>query len=280
VEFGATAIVDMNDLHRRWFDRWLKDEHESERSGFDQAAVRVFLSGRNSWTDLDAWAPTASTAQRWYLGERIEGGPLSLQTTPPAADGRDTYVYDPDDPVVTVFDFDFYGAIADPTRRPIETPLDQSLIESRPDVLVYTSTPLDEDIAVVGPVGFNLFASSDCPDTDWVVTLTDVDEQGRSIKLASGVLRARYRESLEREELLVPDTVYEFRLDLGSVGHVFSRGHGIRVTITSSEFPHYDRNPNTGHPIGADDLVQVATNTVHRSPLHPSSIELPVLSEP
>ncbi len=152
---------------------------------------------------------------------------------------------------------------------------DQRPIESR--CLTYTSAPLPADLTIIGPVHCLLAASSSAPDTDWVVRLTDVSPDGFSRLLCDGILRARYRESAETPSLLTPGEVYEFDVDLWATANTFKAGHRLRVAVTSSSFPRFDRNPNTGGVFGADTRVLIAANTIYHDARRPSRIILPVI---
>jgi hypothetical protein len=153
---------------------------------------------------------------------------------------------------------------------------DQRATEARRDVLVYTSDVLEKDFEVTGPIVMHLFAASDAPDTDFVARLVDVHPDGYAQNLTDGILRARYRRGAQ-PELLQPNQVYEFRIDLWATANVFRAGHRIRVDITSSNFPRWDRNPNTGAPIGADTPLHIAHQTIFHDAAHPSQIILPVI---
>ncbi len=154
-------------------------------------------------------------------------------------------------------------------------PKDHRPIEER--VLTYTSDVLDSDLSVVGPVTALLYATSSAPDTDWVVRLCDVWPDGRSMSVCDGILRARYRESLMRATLLTPDEVNRFEVDLWSTAQVFKAGHRLRIHVTSSDFPRYDRNLNTGGPFGTEAQSTVAVNTVFHDAGRPSHLSLPIL---
>jgi putative CocE/NonD family hydrolase len=145
-------------------------------------------------------------------------------------------------------------------------------------VLVYTSEPLTDDLNVVGPVTAVLYAASSAPDTDWVIRLCDVWPDGRSVTVCDGILRARYRESFARPVLLEPGQIYRFEIDLRATAQTFGAGHRLRVHVTSSDFPRYDRNLNTGGPVARETVGQVASNTVFHDSLRPSHLLLPVLS--
>jgi putative CocE/NonD family hydrolase len=159
-------------------------------------------------------------------------------------------------------------------------PQDQRPVEVRNDVLVYTSAPLTKDLEVTGPIQAELWASSSAKDTDFIVKVTDVYPDGYSQNITpplSGILRARYRESEFKQRLLVPGQIYQFKVSLMYTSHVFKVGHRIRVSITSSNFPHIDRNPNTGAPFGEDARFISAAQTIYHDEQHPSLILLPVI---
>ncbi len=258
VDFGEDATVDVLAAHVRWFDHWLKDldngvEHDDR--------ARYFATGANVWRTGEAWPP-AGTPTKYFLGA---DGALG----PEGSAGSQSYAYDPDDPVVTASDWNFYATLT----LTAPAPLDRRFVERRDDVLVYTSDALTEPLDIAGKPTISLCASSDCPDTDWVVLLTDVAPNGSSLLLCEGVMRARYRESLEHEALLTPGEVYEFAFEMGATTHTFQPGHCVRVDVTSSYVPTYARNLNTGGVIADEVEPRVATNTV----FHSSSITLPVV---
>jgi putative CocE/NonD family hydrolase len=240
VDFGMRANgasldlrEDLTSLQLRWFDRWLKDE----RNGVDEEApVRIFVQGVNRWRDEAAWPLARAKSAKLYL--RADRA-LSWQA-PGAKESGDAYVYDPNDPCPTCG-----GALLMPGvyRR---GPVDQSPILSRADVLTYTSAALESDLEVTGPVTFVLFAASDARDTDWVVKLCDVHPDGRTLNVTDGVLRASYRESDAERRLLQPGAVVRYEIALQPTSMLLRAGHRLRVLVTSSDFPRYDRNPNTG----------------------------------
>jgi hypothetical protein len=178
-------------------------------------------------------------------------------------------VYDPEDPVPTLGGCNL-------GKCPVG-PHDQTIAEQRQDVLVYTSEELTNELEVTGGVKVVLYASSSATDTDWTAKLVDVDPDGRAINLCDGILRARYRESAVEPALIEPGKVYPYEIDLWVTSNVFLPGHRIRVEISSSNFPRFDRNPNTGHKFGADAEMQKATQSVHHEGQYPSHILLPVI---
>jgi putative CocE/NonD family hydrolase len=154
--------------------------------------------------------------------------------------------------------------------------MDQRRLESRPDVLVFTTDVLTRPVEVTGRIRAKLYVSSDCPDTDFTAKLTDVYPDGRSMLVTDGIRRARFRRSFEREDFLEPGKVYELDVDLWSTSLIFNKGHRIRVAVSSSNAPRFEPNPNTGHAFRADKETRIATNTLHLSERYPSQILLPI----
>jgi hypothetical protein len=187
---------------------------------------------------------------------------------PTGADDARSFKYDPQKPVPTLGGQNLFGPKGPADLRPIE---------SRPDVLVFSTDVLKEPVEVTGRILAELAISSDCPDTDFAALLADVYPDGRSMLVTDGILRARFRKSFGKEEFLEPAKVYDLTVDLWSTSLVFNKGHRIRVLITSSNAPRFDPNPNTGHEFRADKETRVATNTVHVSAGHSSKIVLPII---
>jgi len=257
--------IDLIQEGRDFFDYWMKGVNNG---WMDRPAVRYYVMGDidgdpsapgNEWREADDW-PIPYVNLSLYLN----GAGLTME---PGSDSNRSYVYDPKNPV--------------PTRGGNNLhlpggPMDQRPVESRDDVLVYSTDPLPVPVEITGRVRMQLFASSSCPDTDFMVKLTDVYPDGRSINVLDGAIRARYRESLEYEKLMEPGKIYEFWIDLWSTSIIFNRGHRIRVDISSSNDPRFDPNPNTGHPLRADDETRVANNTIFAGTSYPSRILLPL----
>jgi putative CocE/NonD family hydrolase len=266
--FAPHDGLDVAGLQLRFFARHLL----GEENGLDEEPrVRIFVMGENRWRDEDDWPLARARENTWYL--RAGGG---LTQDVPADEPPDEYVYDPADPAPTIG-----GQTSLPARmmKMNSGPLDQSRLEARPDVLVYTSDPVEEPLEVTGPLAFVLHAATTATDTDFVVKLTDVHPDGASIVLAEGVLRVRFRLGFEREVLVEPDRPQEYRVDLGATSNVFLPGHRLRVLVTSSSFPRFDRNPNTGHAIGidAEDELLSARQTVFHDAGRASHLLLPVV---
>jgi hypothetical protein len=238
--------------------------------------VKIFVMGRNEWVYEQEY-PLARTDYRpMYFtsggsanGDRGDGR-LTWEK-PAAASATDTYKYDPANPVPSLGGNNCCGT---PTPA---GPKDQRPIEGRQDVLVYTSEPLAEPLEVTGPVKVVLYASSDAPDTDFVAKLVDVYPDGTTYNMAEGIVRARYRESLSTPTLLKPGEVYRFEIDLVGTSVEFQKGHRIRVHVTSSHFPQFDRNPNTGAPFGTTAEIRVAQQTVYHDAQRASHVVLPVI---
>lgn len=252
----------------RWFDHYLKGID----NGVDrEPTVTYYVMGDvtdpnapgNEWRTADRWPPVPATPTPFYLHPN-----RSLSIQKPQKGGTLSYIYDPKDPVPTV---------GGPNLTLPAGPMDQSKIESRPDVLVFTSEPLREPIEVTGRVKVVLWASSDAPDTDFVAKLCDVYPDGRSFNICEGILRARFREGFSKEKLMKPGTPYRFEIDLRSTSIVFNKGHRIRVLITSSNAPAFDPNPNTGEPFRASERTRPAHNTIYMDAKRPSHILLPVV---
>jgi hypothetical protein len=266
--FGQDATIDVSALQLRFFAHHLLGE---ENGLDDEPPVRIFVMGENRWRDEDDWPLARASETRWYLRE---GGRLTRDG--PADESPDEYVYDPRDPAPTIG-----GPTSLPARmmRMNSGPLDQSRLEGRSDVLAYTSDPLDEPLEVTGSLGLVLYAATSGPDTDFVGKLVDVYPDGSAIILAEGVLRTRFREGFEREVLVEPDRPYEYRIDLGATSNVFLPGHRVRLLVTSSSFPRFDRNPNTGRSLGVDGEgdLRPASQVIFHDANRPSHLFLPVV---
>ena len=279
--FGASAAfidlkIDMVSLQLRWFDHWLKG---IDTGMLNEAPIKLFVMGANVWRDEYEWPLARAVETRYYLhsgghaNSLVGDGTLSLNVPEATETLSDQYVYDPANPVPT------RGGALLMTPEYRSGPFDQRPVESREDVLVYSSEILIADVEVTGPVKVHLWAVSSASDTDFVARLVDVYPDGYAQNLTDGILRARYRNFAQGEQpsLIEPGKAYEYEIDLWATSNLFKVGHRIRVDITSSSFPRWDRNPNTGHAFGADAELAVAHQTILHDSEHPSYVTLPIV---
>lgn len=273
VDYGADSIIPLRGLQMEWFDQWLKSEDTALVS---EPPVRIFVMGANRWREERQWPPAGVRMTSFYLASegRANGlsgnGTLGPRTGSPQA--PDTFVYDPLNPVPTAG-----GPVCCNPKKFPWGPMDQRTVEKRPDVLVYTSPPLKRDLEVIGPVRVVLYTSTSARDTDFTAKLVDVFPGGEARNLTDGILRLRYRHSLEEPELATPGQVYGITIDAGVTGNVFLKGHRIRLEVSSSNFPRFDRNSNTGGTIAAETRLRKASQTIYHDHLHPSHLLLPVI---
>lgn len=267
------AAIDVDGLHLRWYDRWLRG---IENGIEDEPSVSIFVMGQNRWRTDTAWPLPNTDWQEWFLHSNGTANTLhgdgSLSRNTPASEPPDTYVYNPRNPVPT-----HGGGLCCNNVFSLGGAWDQREVEEREDVLVYTSAPFSSDTEVSGPVKVILHASSSATDTDFTAKLVDVGPCGFARNLTDGIIRARYRNSMETPELLTPGEVVEYEIDLWSTSNLFKAGHSLRVEISSSNFPRFDRNPNTGEQPGTSTDVTSALQTIHHDANHPSRIILPVI---
>lgn len=275
IDFGAEAHGIFDDLQLRWFDYWLKG---IDNGVIDEPRVRLFLMGDNRWLEADTWPLPNTQETPFYLhsggrANSLEGdGRLSRDV--PGDEAPDINVFDPHYPTPS-----FGGhSCCFPHISPMG-PADQRPVEVFHTVLVYTSDVLENDLTIAGNVTATLWATSSTVDADFTVKLVDVYPDGRAINLTEGILRARYRDSLEVPELLQPDEVYQLTLAVGNTCNVFKAGHRIRVEVAHSNFPHWDRNTNTGNVPAADTYsdMQVSQHLIFHDHNRPSHITLPVV---
>lgn len=249
VEFGPHSKRSFPGLAVEWFDRWLKGERV-----VSDTEVTYFSMGDCTWRESSQWPPVATKIVAYELGAR---GVLGSTGGP-----SDTFVYDPADPVPSVGGQGCCYAPQSPFG-----PYDQRIVESRSDVLVYTTEPLDEPLEVAGPVSVELYIESSAPSTDFTAKLVDVHADGAAINLCEGIIRV---------DDLVAGRTARVVIDAGATAHVFARSHRVRLEISSSNFPMYDRNLNTGERFGASSKMVVAHQTVHHDDARPSALHLPV----
>lgn len=278
--FGLMAhdgVADVTAMQIRWFDHYLKGldngvEHD--------APVRIFVMGPDAWRDEADWPLPDTDWQCWYLQrDGSAGSPADaglLAPLPPPDEPVDSFIYDPRNPVPTAGGATFLPGLFVAANA---GPRDQRDVESRPDVLCYTSAVLEDNLEVTGPVRLVLYVSSSARDTDFTGKLVDVAPDGRAITLTDGILRCRYRESLERQKLMSPGEVYRIEVDLVATSNVFFAGHRIRLEVSSSNFPRFDRNSNTGGVLAGESVEDFicATNCVWHDSVHASHLVLPVI---
>ncbi|MDD2763783.1 MAG: CocE/NonD family hydrolase [Opitutaceae bacterium] len=277
IDFGKDSVLDSWELGLRWYDHLLKG---IDNGMAREKPVRIFVMGKNVWRDEDDWPLARARPTRYYLHSEGKANTLSgdgrLSLAPPtssaasarASEPADKYVYDPDDPTPTQG-----GALIGGPPGP----LDQRAVESRSDVLVYTTPAFEQDTEVTGPVSLELYVSSSAVDTDFTGKLVDVWPNGFAQNLTDGILRMRYRNSMEKAELMNPGEVYKVTIDLWSTANVFLAGHKLRLEIASSNFPRFDRNPNTGGGPESSAAHIPATNVIHHDQDHPSALIVPIV---
>jgi len=269
VEFGPTAVIDMNAYWLRWFDQWLKGSD----SGFmKEPPVRIFVMGENVWRDENEWPIARTQWTKYFLHSNGQANTLTgngtLSSAEPASEPTDSYSYDPANPV---------KFITDPSFAQIGGPDDYREVEQRADVLVYTSDALTEDMEVCGPLRVHLSAASSARDTDFMAKLIDVWPNGFAQRLNDGMVRARFREGMDKPSLIEPGRVYSYDLDLWNTCQLYQKGHRIRVEVSSSAFPKYDRNLNTGEALGQTTRMAVAQQKIYHDREHPSYVVLPIV---
>ncbi len=267
IDFGPDAGLDYEDLLLRWYDFWLRG---GDASVMDSAPVRIFVMGANRWRDERQWPLSRAQPVRYYLHSgghaNTVGGDGFLSVVAPAHEAPDRYIYDPADPVAT-------GAMSGYSRAPA----DPSHVETRSDVLVYSSEAMPADLEVTGYIELVLWVASSAPDTDFTGKLIDVASDGSARTLTDGILRTRYRNGKMSPELLAPGVPVELRIDLLATSNVFQKGHRIRLEISSSNFPRFDRNLNTGATFGVDAELRTAEQSVFHDVRRPSYLLLPVV---
>jgi uncharacterized protein len=272
--FGPASSIKaagVTDEHLRFFDRWVRGRTDVTA---DPHRVRIFVMGIDQWRDeLDWPLPDTRHTDFFLTGDgraNSVAGDGSLAREAPSVDATDVFLYDPRRPVPSLG-----GTVLAGPPGAFPGPADQASVETRDDVLCFTTAVLQHPVEVTGHVTLVLHVSSSAPDTDFTGKLVDVRPDGTAILLCEGIQRARYRESLTVPTLLEPGQVYELTINLCVTANVFLPGHRIRLEVSSSCFPRYDRNPNTGRP-DEDDLI-VAVNRIHHGPAHPSRLVLPLI---
>jgi uncharacterized protein len=275
VDFGDAALdYDEDAITLDWYDYLLRGKQNQFAAG---KPVRLFVMGDNQWRDEASWPLDRAKETRYFLSSggnaNSSAGDGVLTTTEGGSPAADSFTYDPANPVPTIG-----GPLCCDSMHMARGPRDQADLEKRSDVLIYSTPPLNEDVEVTGPVVLDLFAKSSAVDTDFTAKLVDVWPTGFAQNLTEGILRARFRKSTEGEPTpITPGEVYEYRIDLWSTSNVFRKGHRIRLEVSSSNFPRFDRNLNTGKDSATSGVFVKARNTVVHDAAHRSALLLPVV---
>ncbi len=266
LDFGLAssgALVDITGIHLRWFDCWLKGVDNSIKK---EPPVRIFIMGDNVWRNEPEWplARTQYTKYYFHSGGQANSrlGDGALGTSVPDDEPYDSYLYDPRNPVPSNMNMGAYT---------------QQEVEGRADVLVYTTEPMNTKLEITGPLEIKLWAASSAVDTDFTGKLIDVWPDGKAYNIGEGIIRAGYRQPGKGRQPIKPGEVYEYSISLGATSNVFKVGHRIRVEISSSNFPKWDRNLNTGNPLGQDAEIKLALQTIYHDQKFPSHIVLPLI---
>ncbi|MFZ0122027.1 MAG: CocE/NonD family hydrolase [Pseudonocardiaceae bacterium] len=273
-QIGPVADSPINELMLAWWDHFLKGIDNGVSTG---PTVDYFEMSANVWKTASAWPLTGTRWTNYYLSSdghasSVMGDGQLVANPPTTGQQPDTYDYDPRNPVPSVGGHSCCGALGGS-----QGPYDQQSIEQRPDVLVYTTPPLTTDTEVTGPVSVTLYASSSAPDTDWTAKLVDVHPDGTAVNLNNGIQRASFRESSSAPTPIESGTVYQYTITVWPTSNLFRAGHRIRLEISSSDFPQFDPNPNTGSWLGDSTTAHVAHQTVLHDTQHPSALVLPVI---
>ncbi len=267
MEFGPEAHLDYYDITSQWYRRWLYDERDALE---DWPKVRIFVMGDNKWRGEEDWPLARTRYVPYFLRSRGGADSVSgdgvLSEEPPGDEPPDEYTYDPRDPVMTLYQ-----------QQGQHVPLDQRALDDRHDILRFATSPLTCEVEVTGHIRLKLFAASTARDTDFVAKLLDIWPNGFAQELCYGIVRARYRESFENPSLIKPGAVYEYGIAINPTSNVFKQGHRIRLDISSSDFPNFDRNHNTGENDYADASLVSARQTVFHDAVRSSRVILPII---
>ncbi|HEV2500040.1 MAG TPA: CocE/NonD family hydrolase [Terriglobia bacterium] len=273
VDFGAQSVPDIDGLMIRWYDYLFK----GVQNGMAQEKpVKYFEMGRDEWREASDWPPPGARATRFYLHSEGKAntatGDGALSEAEPEKEAPNRFVYDPANPVPTLGGRLCCDSIhLEPGAR------DQRSSEARKDVLVFSTPVFKHDFVVTGPVHLVLYASSSAPDTDFTAMLTDIGPDGFARNITGGIIRARYRDSMEQPEFMTPGKIYKFTIDMWATSNDFLAGHRLRLDVSSSNFPRFDRNLNTRENPEAGTHWVKATNTIYHDGAHPSALVLPVM---
>jgi putative CocE/NonD family hydrolase len=271
VEFGPTGQIDLFGYELRWFDYWLKN---SNTGIMDEPPVRIFLMGKNEWRDEANWPIPGTRMIKYYLSSKGRANSLygdgSLTLQPAEKSSSDRYSYDPADPVPFITGVTFAQLGGPDDYRPVEL---------RNDVLVYTSEPFEKAQLVCGPIQAHLFAGSSATDTDFTVKFLDVRPNGFAQRMSDGMIRARFRDGGDKMSLIEPGKIYAYDVDVWNTCQEFPAGDRMRIEVASSAFPKYDRNQNTGEPLGRTANIKIADQTIYHDAEHQSYVTIPFVPE-
>ncbi len=269
IDFGPDALIDLDGIELRWFDRWLKGIDNGLEA---EPHVRIFIMGENRWRNENEWPIARTKYVKYYLHSKGNANSLygdgTLNPEIPVKETPDRYSYNPANPTPFITPPNFHQTGGPDDYRPVER---------RDDVLVYTTPEITEPTEVCGPLTVKLFAASTARDTDWTAKILDVHPDGFAQRLNDGIVRARFRRTNDREELLTPGKVEEYNIDAWSTCVLLGKGHRLRLEISSSAFPKFDRNMNTGGPLGKEATGIVANQTVYHDDAHSSYVVLPIV---
>ena len=272
MEFGEWSSLNIGDISNQWMDHWVKGTDNGVEK---RPAVEFFLLGENRWISTDSWPPAGAVQRSYFLHSKgsanTSDGDGVLDEHKPGDEPADNFVYDPGNPVPTKG-----GSICCLRQMTKAGPYDHAYIEKRSDVLVYTTGALTKNITVAGPVELELYASTNARDTDFTGKLVDVYPDGKAVNITDGIIRARYRNGMGAPDFVTPGDVVRYRIELGPAGITFLKGHRIRLEVSSSNFPRFDRNLNTGGPIGKESAFVKAEQHVYHTVTSPSRLILTV----
>jgi putative CocE/NonD family hydrolase len=270
LDFGADAVLKLVERQSQWFDYWLKGRETGVQ---DWPACYLFVMGENRWRGENEWPLKRTRFISYFLHSGGHAASLkgdgSMSTTQPGEETSDQFTYDGNNPVPSVGGNTLFGTSAGP--------FDQTKVEGREDVLVYSTPPLEQDVEITGPVKLVLWAASSARDTDFTGKLVDLYPDGKAYNLCDGIRRAQFRNGMDKPALLEPDQATRFDIDLWVTSNLFRRGHCIRLEVSSSNFPRFDRNPNSGKPFGTDTELLSGRQTVFHDRQHASYLVLPVI---
>ena len=283
VDFGAASKFDEDETTLHWYEYLFKGAQNEFASG---KRARIFVMGANQWREENDWPLARARNTKYFLHSEGKANSVSgnagLSAKPPTKESSDQYIYDPANPAPTVG-----GPLCCDSKHLAPGPRDQRPVEARNDVLVYSTPAMSEDTEVTGPITLELYAKSSAVDTDFTAKLIDVSPDGFAQNLTEGILRTRYRDSQETPSPITPGQIYKLNIDLWATSNVFKKGHVLRLEISSSNFPRFDRNLNTGRvrylntsdEVNSEQPFKSATNVVYHDAEHPSALILPIVSD-